>query len=145
MIRRNQWTAALLAFSLFACGVAAGALGHRYYSESVVAAKSPAADARQQYLSEMNSKLHLSATQLDQLQTILDETKAKTRAVRERVHPEMVRIKQEQISRVKSILTPQQVGPYEQLVSDRERRARAAEDRDRMNDRKHRGGPHPSS
>lgn len=144
MIRRNQWTALLLALSLFGCGVAAGVLGHRYYSETVMASKATAADFRQQYLSEMKSKLHLSSPQVDQLQSILDETKAKAKAVRDHYHPEMVKIKEEQISRVKSILTPQQVPAYEQLVAERERRGRVQEDRDRQDDRRHRPGPPPT-
>lgn len=143
MIKRNQWTAILLAISLFGCGVVAGSLGHRYYSETVMAAKPSAADFRQQYMAEMKSKLRLSDAQVDQLQTILDETKEKAKAVRDRVHPEMVRIKEEQISRVKSILSPQQVTAYERLVADRERRGRAMEDRDRQDDRRRHHGPPP--
>ena len=135
MTKRNQWTALLLALCIFGCGLAAGVLAHRYYSETVVSAKTSAANFRQQYMAEMESKLHLSPAQITSLHAILDETKAKAKAVRERYHPEMVQIKQEQISRVTSILTAQQVPVYEQLVAERERRARAQEDRDRQDDR----------
>lgn len=142
MMKRNQWTAALLALCLFACGVVAGVLGHRYYSETSVSAQTSPSDFRQQYLAEMKSHVHLTTDQLEQLQTILDDTKAKAKAVRDRMHPEMVRIKQEQLTRVKSILTPEQVPEYERLVADRERRFHAQEERDRQNDRRH-GRPGP--
>ena len=142
-MKRNQWTAALLALCLFACGVAVGVLGHRYYRETVVSAQTSPADVRLHYLAEMKSRIHLTPSQIEQLQTILDDTKAKARAVRDRMHPEMVKIKEDQIERVKSILTPEQVPEYERLVVDRERRFHAQEERDRQDDRR-RGGPRPA-
>ena len=129
-MKRNQWSAVLLAILLFCCGVAVGALAHRYYSATVVNAKS-GEDFRQRYLSEMKSRLGLTAAQVSQLEVIMDDTKAKTRAVRDQYRPEMLKIRSEQISRVKSILTPQQVPIYEQLVAERERHARAQEEHDR--------------
>jgi Spy/CpxP family protein refolding chaperone len=134
-MKRNQWSAVFLAILLFSCGVAAGALAHRYYSATVVNAKS-SEDLRQHYLSEMRSRLGLTAAQVSQLEAIMDETKAKTRAVRDQYRPEMLRIRNEQISRVKSILTPQQVPIYEQLVAERERRGREQEERDRKEEEK---------
>jgi hypothetical protein len=109
-------------------------LAHRYYSATVVNAKSE--DLRQHYLSEMRSKLGLTATQVNQLEAIMDETKAKTRAVRNQYRPEMLRIRNEQISRVKSILTPQQVPIYEQLVAEHERHGREQDERDRKEEEK---------
>ena len=126
----NRWSAALLAILLFACGIVAGALGHRYYTATAVSAKS-ADDFRHHYISEMESRLKLTPSQINQLETILDDTKAKFRAVREASRPAMLKIKTEQIARVKAILTPQQIPVYEQLVAERERRAaREQEDRD---------------
>jgi len=70
------------------------------------------------------------------LELILDETKAKYRAVREQSHPAMLKIKQEQVDRVKSILTPKQVPVYERLVAEREQRFKEQEERDRREERK---------
>jgi|SRR5579863_5632566 len=128
MRKRNQWAAALLAFLLFASGILVGALGHRYYAGTTVSAKS-AEDFRHHYIEEMQSRLHLSPTQLSELETILDETKAKYKAVRDAYHPQMMKIRSEQLARVKSILTPQQIPAYEQLVAEREERAREQEER----------------
>lgn len=125
----NRWAAALLAILLFGCGIVAGALGHRYYTATAVSAKT-AEDFRHHYISEMESRLKLTPTQVSQLEAILDDTKAKFRAVREAYRPAMLKIKTEQIARVKSILTPQQIPAYEQLVAEREHRARDQEERD---------------
>jgi Spy/CpxP family protein refolding chaperone len=133
-MKRNQWSAVLLAILLFCCGVAVGALAHRYYSATVVNAKGE--DLRQHYLSEMSSKLGLTSAQVSQLEAIMDETKAKTRAVRDQYRPEMLKVRNEQINRVKSILTPQQIPTYEQLVAERERRAREQEEHDRKEEQK---------
>ncbi len=125
----------MFAVLLFACGVAIGALGHRYYATSTVMAKS-AEDYRQRYVAEMQGKLKLTPKQVSQLQVILDETKAKARAVRERYRPEVAGVKEEQVRRVKSILNSDQVPAYERLVSERERHFKEAEERDRQHDEK---------
>jgi hypothetical protein len=134
-MKRNQWTAALLALLLFACGILVGALGHRYYASTTVSAKT-AEDFRHHYVAEMESRLKLTPAQVSQLETILDETKAKYKTIRDAYHPAMLKIKNEQIARVKSILTPQQVPEYEKLVAEREQRARQQEDREREEEQK---------
>ena len=129
-MQSKQWAAGTFAVVLFFSGAAVGVLGHRYYSAAVVSAKS-SDDFRQRYVSEMQSSLKLSAAQSAELETILDETKAKYKAVRDSYHPEMVSIRNEQVERVKAMLTPQQVPAYEKLLADREQRAKDQEERDR--------------
>lgn len=126
----NRWTAALLALMLFGCGVVAGTLGHRYYTATSVSAKS-AEDFRNRYISEMESRLKLTPAQVTQLEAILDDTKAKFHAVRESYRPAMLKIKAEQIARVKSILAPEQIPAYDQLIAERERRAHDQEEHER--------------
>ena len=134
-MKRNHVAAGLFAVLLFCSGVGVGALGHRYYSADVVSAKT-SDDFRHRYVSEMQSTLQLSPAQVAQLDRILDETKAKYKAVRDSYRPEMASIKNEQIDRVKSILTPGQVPAYERLVAEREQRARAQEERDHREDQR---------
>jgi Spy/CpxP family protein refolding chaperone len=134
-MKRNQTAAIFLGILLFCAGALAGALAERYFTASVVNAKT-AEDFRQHYTSEMKSRLKLTPQQINQLDIILDETKAKYRAVRDQYRPAMVEIKKEQISRVKSILTPQQVGAYDQLLAEREQRYKAQQERDRQEDLK---------
>lgn len=131
MRKRNQWAAALLAVLLFGSGILVGALAHRYYAATTVSANvRNAEDFRHRYVEEMQSRLHLTPAQLSQLQTILDDTKTKFKAVRDAYRPQMMKVRDEQIARVKSILTPQQIPAYEQLIAERQQRARDQEDRE---------------
>ena len=81
----------------------------------------------------MQERLKLTPAQLTQLETILDDTKAKYHAVRDSYKPQMLKIKQDHIERVKAILTPAQIPAYEKLVEEREQRGREQEERDRQN------------
>jgi hypothetical protein len=132
-MRGNQLSAALFAALLFGGGVAVGALGHRYYATTTVIAniaKTPD-PGRHRYIAEMQDRLKLSPAQLTQLEAILDDTKAQYHAVRDSYKPQMLKIKQEHIERVKAILTPAQIPAYEKLVAEREQRGREQEERDR--------------
>jgi Spy/CpxP family protein refolding chaperone len=128
-MQRNQFTAAAFAALIFLGGAAVGALGHRYYAATTVIASSDA--ARHRYIEEMQNRLKLTPVQVKQLETIMHETKAETRAVRDSYKPQMLKIKQEHIQRVKSILTPEQIPAYEKLVAEREERSRQQEEHDR--------------
>jgi hypothetical protein len=140
-MKKNQWAALALAVILFACGAAVGALGVHLYEGRTVSAKG-AEDVRQHYINEMQSRLKLTPAQLQQLEVILDDTKAKVKAVRDAYHPQMLKIKQQQVARVKSILTPNQIPAYEQLVAERERRAKEQEERDRQEEQRRAGARH---
>ncbi len=140
-MKRNQWAAVLLAILLFACGAAVGALAHRYYTATTVRARSTEG-SRQHYISEMQSRLKLTSAQVSQLETIADDTKAKYKAVRDSYRPEMLKIKEDHINRVKAILTPEQVPLYDQLVAERERRAREQEQREGREEQRHEAGRH---
>lgn len=144
-MKRTQWAATILAIVLFCLGVAVGVLADRYYHATTVSAKT-AEDWREHYIREMRSKLGLSDEQVSQLENILDETKARYKAVRDSYRPAMLKIKNEQISRVKSILTPSQVPGYEKLVAEREQRNRVQEERERAEEQKqeaeHKKGKH---
>lgn len=134
-MKRNQWTAILFAVLLFGSGVLSGVLGQRYFSTRVVNAKT-AEDYRQHYVTEMKSQLNLSSKQVSQLEVILDDTKAKYKAVRDQSRPSILKVKEEQVRRVKSILAPEQVPAYERLVAERERRYKEQEERDRREEMK---------
>jgi len=134
-MQRNQLVAAGFAAILFLGAAAVGALAHRYYAVTTVTASSDV--ARHRYIQEMQDRLKLTPAQLTQLESILHETKAKTRAVRDSYQPQMLKIKQDHIERVKSILTPEQIPAYEKLVAEREQRSREQEERDRRNEHQH--------
>jgi hypothetical protein len=133
----NKTKAAVFAVLLFGLGAAVGALGHRYYAATEVSAKT-AEDYRHKYVSDMQSKLKLNQHQVDELQVILDDTKAKVRAVRESYHPEMVKIKADQLTRVKSILSPDQAKQYEAMVVEHEKHGQEQDERDRKDEQRQR-------
>jgi hypothetical protein len=138
-MKQNQWAAVLLAVLLFCCGAAIGALGDHFYT--VRANAKTAEDFRHRYISEMRSRCKLTPAQVAQLEAILDDTKAKVKVVKDSVRPQILKIKQEQIGRVKSILTAEQVPAYEQLLAERERRAKDQEERDRREQQNHAAAP----
>ncbi len=142
-MKRNKLAAALLSVVLFLCGIAVGALGQRFYDSRAVIAGPTAENFRRHYLGEMRSRLKLTPAQEQQLEAILDDTKAKYKSVRDQFHPQMLAIKNEQISRVKAILTPQQIPEYDRIVAEHERRARDMEAHDHHADRKPEPPPAP--
>jgi hypothetical protein len=132
-MQRTQLSAAVFAALLFSGGAAVGALGHRYYTNnnaSTNVARIPD-QGRRRYIEEMQDRLKLTPAQLKQLEAILDDTKAQYHAVRDSYKPQILKIKQAHIERVKSILNPEQIPAYEKLVAERDQRGREQEERDR--------------
>jgi Spy/CpxP family protein refolding chaperone len=125
-MRRNQFAAVVLAILLFASGVAVGALAHRYYAVRTVNAHTRDS-FRARYLSEMRSRLNLTPQQVQQLQRVMDETKAQFRTLHESSRPQMEAIKREHVQKVRALLTPQQQPIYDQIVAEHEQRAREDE------------------
>jgi Spy/CpxP family protein refolding chaperone len=137
-MRRNQWAAAFLALLLFCCGAAVGVLGNRFYSATTVNAN----DSRQRYLADMKSKLNLTETQVAQFDAILDDTKAKYKAVRDSYRPAMLKIKADHIDRIKSILSAQQFDAYRRIVAEREQKSREQEERERQEEQRRAAARH---
>lgn len=135
-MKRNQWSAVVLAILLFGGGAVAGALAHRYYTATAVLANAPTEAFRQRYVSDMRSRLNLTAKQVDQLEDILDQTTAKFHAAHETCRPAIAQVREEQISDVKAILTPGQIVAYDRLVAERERRSKEQEASERQADQK---------
>ena len=131
-MRRNQWAAAFFALLLFCGGAAVGALAQRFYSATTVNANDP----RQRYLTDMKSKLNLTDQQVAQFDAILDDTKAKYKAVRDSYRPAMLKIKADHIDRIKSILSADQFATYQRIVAEREQKTREQEDRERQEEQK---------
>jgi hypothetical protein len=134
-MRNSKLVAGLSAVLLFGCGIVAGIAGYRYYEHNTVSAKT-SDDWRIQYMDEMRTRANLTDRQLQMLNVILDQTKQDYRDMRERHKPEILEIKQNQIGRVKSILTAEQIPAYEKLVAEREQRQKDQEDHDRQDELK---------
>lgn len=80
----------------------------------------------------MTSRLNLTSKQVAQVEDILDYTKSRFREAHETCRPAVAKVKEEQIAKIKAILTPRQIPLYEQLLAEREQRAHEQEIRERQ-------------
>jgi hypothetical protein len=115
---------ALYLFLVFISGAVVGALGYRTYkppSASSNARVSPE-EFRRQYLLEIKSRVNLNDDQLQKVNAILDETRTRFHDARDK-HNEIVKqIGEEQRSKMKAILTSEQIPKAEQFWQDRDLR-----------------------
>lgn len=114
---------ALYVALIFFSGLVLGALGHRLYTVNSVGADSRRSpdEWRKRYTSEMQSRLHLSAQQVGQLNTILDETRTAFHQAREKMRPEMESIREMQFAKIRAILDNSQKAEYEKMRAEREK------------------------
>jgi hypothetical protein len=120
----------LLVSVVFILGIALGAVGAYLVSSRVLAEKAqPVPHGTASTIAKLNRELTLSADQQKQIETILNETRAKYDAVHERVDPENQKIRQEGRDRIRQVLTVDQRPKFEDVLKqiDEERRKQAAE------------------
>ncbi len=120
-MKRSHLAIAFYMLVVFASGIAVGAFGHLY---TVRASSQTPDDWRQKYVKELQSRLALDQGQVAGLNAILDTTKSKTKAVKEKYRPEMKAVYQEQMSSMRAMLNPSQQAEYAKIVAEREKRMR---------------------
>ena len=134
-MQRTSWTVGLYLMLVFTSGILVGAFGHRFYAVKSVSANDPAlrtpAKVRDKYVNEMQTRLKLRPEQVTQLQGILNHTHEEWWAYRDRHKTELKAIQDDQIARVRAILSPEQVVDYQKVVDEQERERRTKEERDR--------------
>jgi hypothetical protein len=126
-MKLSKLTIALYLTLIFLSGVAVGGFSHRLYTVSTVNAKTQRDpnEWRMRYINEMQSRLGLRADQVSALNGILDETRARFHETREKMQPEFEAVKQQQIAKVKAILSPSQQAEYDKMRQEREAREKA--------------------
>jgi Spy/CpxP family protein refolding chaperone len=116
---------ALYLFLVFVSGAAVGALGHRLYSPpSTRGARVSPEEWRHQYLNEMQTRVNLSAEQMQKVNAIMDETKTRFDAAHDKHHQAVSQIRDEQRARMRALMTPEQLPKWEQLVAERDARSK---------------------
>lgn len=121
---------AVYLFLVFVSGAVVGALGYRLYSPP--AARSGSAhrvspeELRRQYVSELQSRVNLTADQLQKLNVILDDTDARFNQARGQHHQAIEQIKEDHRAKLRAILTPEQLPKYEQFRTEKDARMKAA-------------------
>ncbi|HYZ86874.1 MAG TPA: hypothetical protein VE621_20830 [Bryobacteraceae bacterium] len=126
--RRNA-TIAFLA--VFVSGIVVGVFGHRVYAVKTVSAvqqNPPSPEQwRAQYVSDMRSRLKLNDEQVQQINGILDDTRHKVKAVKDRYKPELKTIYDEQVARVELLLNEAQIKEYAAFREERKKIAQENE------------------
>ncbi len=117
--------------AVFLSGALVGAFGHRLYSVRSVYSAVPKngrpspEDWRRGYVDELRTRLQLEQAQVSRLNEILDQTRDRFHAMRERSRPEGEQIKQEQRNNIRAILNPSQQAEYEKVLQERDRKRSA--------------------
>ncbi len=116
---------------IFGAGITAGAFGHMLYSTETVSAKAVPTnnndDWRQRYVESMRTRLKMGDDQLKELNETLDETRVEYRLLRQRYKPEMEKIHQVQVDKIKKFLRAEQLSEFEKMEREREEKMRARE------------------
>lgn len=120
-MRRTSLTTGLYLVLLFLSGVAVGAFGLRLYTVNTVSARNPE-EFRRQYVAKLRDRLKLTDDQVSRLGPILDETRQQHRQLMEKHRPEYKAIQEEQVRKIRAILTDAQQPAYTKMLEEREKR-----------------------
>jgi hypothetical protein len=112
---------------VFLSGAVVGVLGHRFYAQQTVAARSrpPSPDEmRRQYVEDLRTRLKLRPDQLQRLTEILETTGKRFHETRKKWEPELRAIQEDQANQIRTMLDPGQQAEYEKMRKERDRRRR---------------------
>src|SRR5258706_13584950 len=136
-MKRTTRSTALYVTLVFLSGAVVGGFAHRLYTMNSVLASPASAkpdDYRRKLVEEMRTRLTLSAEQLTQLSAILDSTKNRFHEVKakwdkeakEKAKPELKAIQEDQVQKIKGILSETQQAEYDKWRLEREKRRQQA-------------------
>ena len=123
MNKKSNWSVAVYLLIVFASGALVGGFSHRLYSAKSVSAverRLGPEDYRKKYVAEAQSRLNLTPEQVENLNVIMDLTRARFRELRERNEPEVKQIHREQVDKINAMLSPEQQREYAQMREERE-------------------------
>jgi hypothetical protein len=131
-MKRSTLTVAVSMLAVFLSGIAVGGVGYRLYTVKTVVAVAPAPpkspeDFRKKYIGELNERLKLQPEQTQKINSILDDTRTRYRAEKERSKAEMKKIHDGQVEQVRSILSDSQKPVYQKFHEERERQMKEME------------------
>lgn len=129
-MKRSNLVLTAYVLAVFLSGGVVGFLAHYLYNmQSVNAKATPRGpdDYRHKYVEEMRSRLSLQEEQVQQLNAILDSTRLRYREFREKHRPETNAIQEEQVSKIRSMLSEPQRLQYETIRAEREKNRRKSD------------------
>jgi Spy/CpxP family protein refolding chaperone len=121
--------AVLLVFVLFVLGIALGSVGTYLVTTRVLAARPQATLARNSgHMAMFTRDLNLNPDQQNQIQAIMNDTRARYAGLHEKLDPEYEQVRQQGRERIRQVLTPEQRPKFEDLLRqiDEDRRQRNA-------------------
>jgi Spy/CpxP family protein refolding chaperone len=121
--------ALLLVFVLFVLGIALGSVGTYVVTTRVLAARPQATLVRNaDHMAMFTRDLNLTPDQQNQIQAILNDTRAHYAALHQKLDPEYEEVRHQGRVRIRQVLTPEQLPKFEELLRqmDEERRERQA-------------------
>jgi Spy/CpxP family protein refolding chaperone len=121
--------AVLLVFVLFVLGIALGSLGTYVVTTRVLAARPQTTLARNPgHMAMFTRDLNLNPDQQNQIQAILNDSRARYAELHEKLDPEYEQVRHEGRVRIRQVLTPEQRPKFEELLRqmDQDRRQRQA-------------------
>ena len=121
--------AVLLVFVLFVLGIALGSVGTYLVTTRVLAARPQATPARNSgHMAMFTRDLNLNPDQQNQIQAIMNDTRARYAGLHEKLDPEYEQVRQQGRERIRQVLTPEQRPKFEDLLRqiDEDRRQRNA-------------------
>ena len=125
-MKRSNLLIAIYLVLLFLAGGAAGIFAYRLYAPPAVngareTAKPNHEDWRRQYLNEMQTRLKMNPTQMQQLNSALDETRARFDEAHRRSDAEIKSIREDHQNRVRAFLSDVQRSEYDKIVIEHQR------------------------
>src|ERR1700733_5615948 len=104
-------------FVLFLLGIALGSVGTYVVTTRVLAAKPQAAPPRGPgHMAMFTHDLNLNQDQQNQIQAILNDTRARYADLHEKLDPEYEQVRHESRERIRQVLTPDQRPKFEELL-----------------------------
>jgi uncharacterized membrane protein len=126
-MKRSSVTVALYLLLTFLSGAAVGGFGTWLYNSRTVNASSrrfSPEEFRKKYITELDSRLHLTDEQKARLNTILDATRVLYKEVTDKHRPEYEAIFQHQNAQIASMLNSEQQSEFQKFNQEREERKR---------------------
>jgi hypothetical protein len=128
-MKRTTLSTGLYVLLVFLSGAVVGAFAHRLYVVNTVVSAKPD-EVRHHILEEMRTRLSLSNDQVNQLNGIMDSTKARYHEVKARweeqsrqaAKPELRAITEDQAEKIKAILSEPQRAEYAKYRAERQKR-----------------------
>jgi|SRR5579862_1974438 len=107
---------------VFISGLVLGAFAERLYTASSVVAKQRPnpEELRKRIIAEYQTRLKLTPEQVAQVNSIMDETRTRMEETRRSMRPAYQRIHEEQVAKIRGILSADQQAEYDKLRKERE-------------------------